>query len=226
MSHFDCVEAVPEPHAARVRALELAGQGGRILVTGSLYLLADLYTTRAGIKDARVNVLASFLSSGTRATSSEVGAVVAVILLWLALGYWTYRDARRRIESPLLVALATLVGLFPPYIGPFIYMLFRPPEFIDDRRERELEIRVIEARLAQADVSCPVCRANVYLSFLVCPVCTTKLKQACSSCNAPLEPMWQICPYCETPMQRARGRRAAGARDSPRGHSRAAPENF
>jgi predicted amidophosphoribosyltransferase len=81
-------------------------------------------------------------------------------------------------------------------------MLFRPPEFIADRRERELEIRAIESRLAAADVSCPVCRAQVDPSFLVCPVCTTKLKQACSSCNAPLEPMWQVCPYCETPMAR------------------------
>jgi hypothetical protein len=148
-----------------------------------------------------VSILASFLSSGTAHMVIEFASVGA-ILLWLALGWWTYKDARRRIESPLLIGLSTFVGLFPPFIGPFIYMLFRPPEFIDDRRERELEIRAIESRLAMADVSCPVCRANVDPSFLVCPVCTTKLKQACSSCNAPLEPMWQICPYCETPMAR------------------------
>ena len=148
-----------------------------------------------------MSVLASFVSSGTTQTVIEFGTVM-VVVFWLALGYWTYRDARRRIESQFLVGLATLIGLFPPFVGPFIYMLFRPPEFIDDRRERELEIRAIESRLAAADISCPVCRAEVDPSFLVCPVCTTKLKQACSSCNAPLEPMWQICPYCETPMQR------------------------
>jgi len=148
-----------------------------------------------------VSVLGSPFSSGTAHTIIEVG-VVMVVLFWIALGIWTYRDAKRRIEEPLLVGLATLVGLFPPFIGPFIYMLFRPPEFIADRRERELEIRAIESRLAAADISCPVCRAQVDPSFLVCPVCTTKLKQACSSCNAPLEPMWQLCPYCETPMQR------------------------
>jgi dihydrofolate synthase/folylpolyglutamate synthase len=43
--HFARVEAVPDPHAARARALELAGPDGRVLVTGSLYLLADLYGT-------------------------------------------------------------------------------------------------------------------------------------------------------------------------------------
>ena len=42
-AHFQHVEVVPVPHAARLRALELAGQDGRVLVTGSLYLLADLY---------------------------------------------------------------------------------------------------------------------------------------------------------------------------------------
>ena len=125
------------------------------------------------------------------------------VLLWLALGYWTYRDAQRRIESRSSRARDAR-RVFPPFIGPFIYMLFRPPEFIDDRRERELEIRAIESRLAAADITCPVCHADVDPSFLVCPVCTTKLKQACSSCNAPLEPLWQVCPYCETPMQMPR----------------------
>jgi dihydrofolate synthase / folylpolyglutamate synthase len=41
-AHFERVEAVPEPAAARARALELAGIEGAVLVTGSLYLLADL----------------------------------------------------------------------------------------------------------------------------------------------------------------------------------------
>ncbi len=45
--HFERVEPVPDPHDARLRALELAGADGRILVTGSLYLLADLYEADA-----------------------------------------------------------------------------------------------------------------------------------------------------------------------------------
>jgi dihydrofolate synthase/folylpolyglutamate synthase len=39
---FDEVEAVDDPGAALARARELAGDGGAVLVTGSLYLLADL----------------------------------------------------------------------------------------------------------------------------------------------------------------------------------------
>jgi predicted amidophosphoribosyltransferase len=40
-------------------------------------------------------------------------------------------------------------------------------------------------------------------NVLVCPTCTTKLKQACAVCKAPLEALWQICPYCETPVEPA-----------------------
>jgi dihydrofolate synthase / folylpolyglutamate synthase len=41
-AHFERVEVEPEPAAARARVLELAGVEGAVLVTGSLYLLAEL----------------------------------------------------------------------------------------------------------------------------------------------------------------------------------------
>ena len=107
-----------------------------------------------------------------------------VAVFWLATAYWVYKDARRRIEDPWLVAMATLLGLVPPFVGPIIYLFFRPPEYIEDVRERELEIRAMEDRLSKRDLHCPVCRAAVEPTFLVCPVCTTRLKQACVKCNA------------------------------------------
>jgi hypothetical protein len=125
-------------------------------------------------------------------------SIFFVAVFWLAVGYWVFKDARRRVEDPWLVAMATILGLVPPFVGALIYMLFRPPEYIDDVRERELEIKAMEERLAETDLRCPVCRAAVRENFLVCPVCTTKLKQACPSCKAPLEALWQVCPYCET----------------------------
>jgi hypothetical protein len=123
-----------------------------------------------------------------------------VVVFWLAVAYWVFKDARRRIDDPWLVAMATILGLVPPFVGAIIYMFFRPPEYLEDVRERELEIRAMEERLAKRDLQCPVCRAEVEPSFLVCPVCTTKLKQACVNCASPLEALWQICPYCETPV--------------------------
>jgi hypothetical protein len=96
--------------------------------------------------------------------------------------------------------MATLLGAVPPFLGPLIYMLFRPPEYLDDVRERELEMAAIEEQLAERDLRCPVCRGAVDPSYLVCPVCTTRLKQACEECGSPLEPIWQVCPYCATPV--------------------------
>jgi Double zinc ribbon len=144
------------------------------------------------------STISDFFNSGTWLVIRNL-LVFFAVLFWASLGYWVYKDARRRIADPLLVSVATLVGLVPPYLGPFVYMLFRPPEYLDDVRERELEIRAIEERLV-AELRCPVCRSEVEASFLVCPVCTTRLKQACPTCKAPLEPIWQICPHCATPI--------------------------
>jgi len=41
-AHFERVETEPDPVSARARARDLAGADGAVLVTGSLYLLADL----------------------------------------------------------------------------------------------------------------------------------------------------------------------------------------
>jgi hypothetical protein len=125
-----------------------------------------------------------------------------VVLFWLSTVYWVYKDARRRVEDPWLMWTAVVLGLLP-FIGPLIYMLFRPPEYLEDVRERELEIKAMEERLSRRDLHCPVCRAEVGGDYLVCPVCTTKLKQACVNCKAPLEALWQVCPYCETPVEPA-----------------------
>ena len=123
-----------------------------------------------------------------------------VLVFWVATVYWVYKDARRRITDSLLVWVSTLLGTIP-FIGPLIYMLFRPPEYLDDVRERELEIKAIERRLGGHDLRCPVCRAEIEEDFLLCPVCTTKLRQSCVQCHKPLEALWQVCPYCETPIE-------------------------
>ncbi len=143
-----------------------------------------------------------FFSSGTWLVIRNLLLFFAVVF-WLAFAYWVYKDARRRIEDPWLVGMAALLGLVPPFVGPLIYMLFRPPEYLDDVRERELEIKAMEDRLSKRDLHCPVCRSEVDVSFLICPICTTKLKQACTTCKAPLEALWQVCPFCETPIEPA-----------------------
>jgi hypothetical protein len=143
--------------------------------------------------------LAASLTDANAWDVARNGTAVLLVLLWLATAFWTFKDARRRIGDPWLVGLAALLGLVP-FLGPFLYLFFRPPEYLEERRERELEMRAIEERLADQDLRCPVCRGRVDSSYLVCPVCTTRLKQACGECGSPLEAIWQVCPYCATPV--------------------------
>jgi hypothetical protein len=120
-----------------------------------------------------------------------------LVLLWLGLAFWVHRDARRRIGDPWLGGTATFLGLVP-LAGPLAYLLFRPPETLADVKARRAELRALERHLLRPQPQCPVCRAGIEPSFLVCPVCTTQLKTRCGQCAAPLEPLWQACPHCAT----------------------------
>ena len=140
--------------------------------------------------------------------------VLMIVVVWLALIVYTYFDARRRISDPFLVACAT-VGSFFPYIGTAVYAIVRPPEFLEDAHERELEIRAAELRVRQlTEASCPNCEYPVEKNFLRCPECQHRLKNPCPSCSKPVDPRWALCPYCETPLperqQQQRRRRVSG----------------
>src|SRR3954454_9504028 len=146
--------------------------------------------------------------------------ILFMVVVWLALIYWTYADARRRMEDPMLVACSTAASLFP-YVGTVVYMIVRPPEYLEDVHERELEIQAAEARLHQLHyLLCPPCDHEVERAFLRCPSCMRKLKDPCVACGKPLDPAWPICPYCETevpgafPPRRSRGRRVSEAEET------------
>jgi hypothetical protein len=137
-----------------------------------------------------------------------------VVVVYLALIYWTYADARRRIVDPWMVGCATAASLFP-FVGTIIYMILRPPEYLEDVRERELEMQAAEARLFAVDQSlCPHCDYRVERDFIRCPSCLRKLKERCTNCSRPLDQAWTICPYCEADVPALapqRGRRRRGA---------------
>jgi Double zinc ribbon len=143
-----------------------------------------------------------------------------LVVVWFALVYWTYADARRRIEDPMLVGCAAAAALFP-FIGTIVYMIVRPPEYIEDRRERELEIAAAEARLQDIQgTGCPHCGFAIEKTFLRCPSCLRRLKEPCTVCGKPLDPRWKICPYCEAEVgqapQEARPRRTRRSAAGPR----------
>jgi hypothetical protein len=137
-----------------------------------------------GIHNSTVNLVVDLL-------------ILFLVVIWLSLLYWTYADARRRISDPMLIGCATAASLFP-YVGTVVYMIVRPPEYLDDVRERELEMQAAEARLAEVGYHlCPHCDYEVEKEFLRCPNCMRKLKDPCTTCGRPLDPSWKICPFCE-----------------------------
>jgi hypothetical protein len=144
--------------------------------------------------------------------------ILFVVVLYLSLIYWTYSDARRRILDPMLVGCATAASLFP-FVGTIVYMILRPPEYIEDVHERELEVQAAEARLHELDHSlCPHCDYRIERDFVRCPSCLRKLKERCVTCSRPLDQSWTICPYCETEVapaapRRTRRRRTAADAD-------------
>lgn len=142
--------------------------------------------------------------------------ILFLIVVYLALIYWTYLDARRRIEDPVLIACATLASVFP-YLGTVVYTILRPPEFLEDREERELELRAAELELRQRiENSCPHCEYPIEKSYLRCPNCERRLRNPCRKCHKPLDPRWGICPYCETEVRKERPARDTQRTDRQR----------
>ncbi len=155
--------------------------------------------------------------------SDELNLAVNLLLLFLAvvylsLVYWTYADARRRIDDAMLVGCAVVAAIIFPFVGVIVYMIVRPPEFLEDVRERELEMQAAEARLHQLSyLACPHCSYEVKEDWLRCPSCTRKLRDPCSNCSKPLDPEWRLCPFCEADVAGAptarRRRRRGGSGD-------------
>jgi hypothetical protein len=151
--------------------------------------------------------------------------ILMFVVVWLALIVYTHLDARRRISDPFLIACATIASFFP-YIGTAVYAIVRPPEFLEDAQERELEIKAAELRVRQLNAaSCPNCEHPIEKDFMRCPNCQRRLKDPCRSCGKPVDPRWKLCPYCETalPERARRPRKAEDRKASPR-EERPAPK--
>ena len=133
-----------------------------------------------------------------------------LVVVWLALVYWTFADARRRIADPLLVGCATAASLFP-FVGTIVYLIVRPPEYLADVRERNLEIAAAQARLDSVEhLHCQYCGFEVEKAFLRCPSCLRRLKEPCTVVQQAARPALE-----DLPVLRGRGRPGAGDAQGP-----------
>ena len=125
---------------------------------------------------------------------------------------------RSRSWSP-----ARRVASFIPYIGTAVYAIVRPPEFLEDAHERELEIKAAELRVRQLDRALlPAMRLPGREELPALP------RAASAGSRTPARaavsrsiPRWALCPYCETALSSARAASPNAGR--PPGKTPAAP---
>ncbi len=141
--------------------------------------------------------LAIFGIENTALNLAVTLVILMLVAIWIAMIVFTFTDARRRIADPFLVGCATAASFFP-FVGTLVYTILRPPEFLDDIRERETEIQESEVRLRHLKHnSCHKCSSPVESDFIRCPACRTRLKEPCPTCSKPVGLNWKVCPYCE-----------------------------
>jgi RNA polymerase subunit RPABC4/transcription elongation factor Spt4 len=118
-----------------------------------------------------------------------------LFVVYVAMIFWTYRDAQNRTENRLLPVLAALLVTLIPVLGLFVYLIIRSRETIAESYERQL---AEESLLAEAEqrLVCPTCRERVQEEYILCPTCRTRLKRQCPSCGKLIRPEWNICPFC------------------------------
>lgn len=120
---------------------------------------------------------------------------VYIFFLFLAMVFWTVRDAQQRTENPVMPYLAGLMVVVLNVLGLFLYLIVRPRETLAEAYERQLAEESLLAEAEQRTV-CPTCHERVGEDFILCPTCRTRLKRVCPSCGKLIRPEWNICPFC------------------------------
>src|SRR5947209_19860964 len=138
----------------------------------------------------------AFLDALTKILGIVVGFLVAfVVIFWISLIIWTFRDIRSRTQDLLSQILATLLVAVFFIGGLFIYLIVRPRQTLAELYERQLEEESLLAEMTERQ-TCPTCHYRVESEFQVCPSCGTKLRRPCPRCDHLLELKWNVCPYC------------------------------
>ena len=108
---------------------------------------------------------------------------LGLLVLWIAVILWVYRDAERRNMNGVLWGLLVFVGNI---IGLIIYLILRN-----------------EGIAPQSSTSsgpgsrlCPSCSVMVQPGFAFCPHCGSKVEAECPACRKPVSRKWKLCPFC------------------------------
>lgn len=130
--------------------------------------------------------------------------ITYLVVLWVAGIVWVYRDIRDRTRDPFYHAIAVFLILAFNLPGLWLYLILRPKLTLAEAYERTLEEEALLQDL-EDQKGCPTCHRRVLDDYIVCPSCTTQLKEPCPQCGRPLSYSWVACPFCAT-LRRPRGR--------------------
>lgn len=130
----------------------------------------------------------------------EVRFAFSAILFVIGIFYvisiiWVIRDSYLRGANPVIWGIISLI----PFMGAFFYAMMRPPMLLSDHDEQSLDFALKQRQLMQYG-ECGKCGYPVEREYLMCPRCSTQLKNECKRCGHALNPGWQVCPYCCTPI--------------------------
>lgn len=105
---------------------------------------------------------------------------LVLLIIWIAVIVWVYRDAEKRGMNGILWALLVLIGNL---IGLIIYLIVRS----DSSREPPAKSKLR---------SCPECKQTVGPNYAFCPHCGSSIQNICPGCKKPTEKDWKVCPLC------------------------------
>jgi ABC-type transport system involved in multi-copper enzyme maturation permease subunit len=105
---------------------------------------------------------------------------LALLIIWIFVIVWVFRDAERRGMNGVLWALLVLIGNI---IGLLIYLILRSNG-------------IPALKEGTATQACPSCQREVDSEFVFCPYCAARLHAVCPECGKPAEENWKVCPHC------------------------------
>jgi hypothetical protein len=109
---------------------------------------------------------------------------LALLVIWIFVIVWVYRDAERRGMNGVLWALLVFIGNL---IGLLIYLIVRSNNTASSREEPSIQ---------PSSQKCPNCQLPLSPSYVFCPNCGANLQSDCPQCKKPVEKDWKACPHC------------------------------